>query len=185
MARGHDVVAVARRAGSFERGPRLTEAVWPVVSDVGALTSALTGVDVVISTLGGAARGPTTVCTDAVRTTVAAMGAAGVTRLIVVSVHGVLETRGRSLYALAAWAGVGERMKDKETMEPLVTGSELDWTLVRPPQLTDAAATGTYRVGSALPVRLWSTIGRADLAGFLVQEAETARFVRAFPRIRR
>jgi putative NADH-flavin reductase len=183
VARGHETVAVARRAGSFEPGPRLTEEVWADLSDVATLTGALTGVDVVISALGGANRGPTTVCTDGIRTTVAAMGAAGVSRLIVVSAHGVLDTHDRSLYSLAAWAGVGEKLKDKESMEPVVTGSGLEWTLVRAPKLTDGAATGAYRTGAELPVRLWSSISRADLAAFLVQEAETARFVRAHPRI--
>ncbi|GAA4708864.1 NAD(P)H-binding protein [Promicromonospora umidemergens] len=185
VERGHEVTALTRRAGSFESRPRLAEEIWADLSDVDTLTSALTGADVVISALGGASKGPTSVCTDGMRTTVAAMAAAHVSRLIVVSAHGILETHDRSLYSLAAWAGVGEKLKDKETMEPVVTGSGLEWTIVRPPSLTDAAATGAYRVGTALPIRLWSSIGRADLAAFLVHEAESARFVRARPRIHR
>lgn len=180
---GHEVTALTRRAGSFEPGPRLAENVWADLSDVPTLIRALTGVDVVISALGGANKGPTTVCTDGIRTTVTAMREADVSRLIVVSAHGVLDTHDRSLYSLAAWAGVGEKLKDKESMEPVVTGSGLEWTLVRPPSLTNAAATGAYRTGTELPIRLWSSIGRADLAAFLVHEAETARFVRARPRI--
>lgn len=183
VERGHEVTALTRRAGSFESRPRLAEEVWADLADVDTLTSALTGADVVISALGGANKGPTTVCTDGIRTTVAAMDAAHVSRLIVVSAHGVLETHDRSLYSLAAWAGVGEKLKDKESMEPVVTGSGLEWTIVRPPGLTNAAASGAYRVGTALPIRLWSSIGRADLAAFLVHEAETAQFVRARPRI--
>jgi putative NADH-flavin reductase len=183
VERGHDVIALVRRAGSFESGPRLDEEVWADLSDVATLTSALTGADVVISTLGGANKGPTTVCTDGIRTTVAAMDAAHASRLIVVSAHGVLDTHDRSLYSLAAWAGVGEKLKDKESMEPLVTGSRLEWTIVRPPSLTNAAATGAYQIGTEVPIRLWSSIGRADLAAFLVHEAETAQFVRAYPRI--
>lgn len=183
VERGHEVVALVRRAGSFAPGARLTEQVWADLSDVATLTRALTGVDVVISALGGANKGPTSVCTDGIRTAVAAMSASGVSRLIVVSAHGVLETRDRSLYSLAAWAGVREKLKDKESMEPVVTSSGLRWTLVRPPSLTDAAPAGGYRTGPELPIRLWSSIGRADLAAFLVHEAETDRFVRARPRI--
>ncbi|MGI5190699.1 NAD(P)-dependent oxidoreductase [Promicromonospora sp. CA-289599] len=183
VERGHDVIALTRRPGSFEPRPRLTETTWADLSDAPGLTRALAGADVVISTLGGANKGPTTVCTDGIRTTVASMGEAGVSRLIVVSAHGVLDSHDRSLYSLAAWAGVGEKLRDKESMEPVVTGSGLEWTLVRPPALTDAAATGAYQVGTDLPIRLWSSIGRADLAGFLVAEAESPRFVRAHPRI--
>jgi putative NADH-flavin reductase len=185
LERGHEVIALTRRARSFAPGPRLAEEVWDDLSDADTLTSAFAGADVVISALGGASKGPTTVCTDGTRTAVAAMDAARVSRLIVVSAHGVLETHDRSLYSRAAWAGVGEKLKDKESMEPLITGSGLEWTIVRPPSLTDAAATGAYRVGTSLPIRLWSSVSRADLAAFLVHEAETARFVRALPRIHR
>jgi hypothetical protein len=34
-------------------------------------------------------------------------------------------------------------------------------------------------------IRLWHSIGRADLAHFLVREAEKADFVRRYPRIHR
>jgi hypothetical protein len=54
---------------------------------------------------------------------------------------------------------------------------------VRPPTLKDHAAVGHYATGAGLPVRLWSSIGRADMAAFLVGEAEDPQFVHAFPRI--
>ena len=113
------------------------------------------------------------------------MKAAGVTRLIAVSAHGVLETHDKSLYSRAVWANVAERMRDKETMEPLITASGLTWTIVRPPKLSDHDATGKYTAGTGLPIRLWSSIGRADLAAFLIDEAETPRYAHAYPRITR
>jgi len=185
LRRGHDVTALARRPGSFTPARGLREVQWHGVRDVATLTAALTGVDAVISALGGAARGPTSVCTDAMAVTVPAMQRAGVARLVVVSAHGVAESRDRSPYALAVWAGVGERMRDKERMESVVTSSPLRWTVARPPRLTDAPATGTYRVGADLPVHLWTSVGRADLADLLVREVEDPRHVHAYPRITR
>ncbi|WP_158220819.1 NAD(P)-dependent oxidoreductase [Kineosporia sp. R_H_3] len=182
---GHRVVAVVRRAGSFAATAGLREVVWADIADEPTLTVALNGAGVVISTLGGAGKGPTTVCTDAVRTAIRAMATARVTRLIAVSAHGVLETHDRSLYSMAARSGVGERMKDKETMEPLIVGSSLDWTIVRPPRLRNTPATGTYRVGEDLPIKLWHFIGREDLATFLVREADEDRYTHRYPRIRR
>src|SRR3954469_26027916 len=67
LDRGHIVTAVVRRKATFAAQERLTEAIWPDVDDTPALTDALTGADVVISTLGGAGRGPATVCTDGIR----------------------------------------------------------------------------------------------------------------------
>jgi len=185
LRRGHEVTALVRRPGSFSPAERLSEVVWTDLSDEATLASALTGANAVISTLGGAAKGPTTVCADGIRSAVTAMDQAGVSRLVVVSAHGVAETRDRSLYSRAVWAGVANRMRDKETMESLITASNLDWTIVRPPALKDTPAIGRYRVATDLPIHLWTSIGRADLAGFLVREAEKSQFVGAFPRIAR
>jgi putative NADH-flavin reductase len=153
----------------------LTETIWPDVADAPALPPA----GVVISALGGAA------CADGIRSAVTAMKAAGLTRLIAVSAHGVLETHDKSLYSRAVWAGVAERMRDKEAMEPIITGSGLNWTIVRPPKLSDHDPTGKYATGADLPIRVWSSIGRADLAAFLIDEAETPRYERGYPRIAR
>ncbi|ROR91083.1 putative NADH-flavin reductase [Nocardioides aurantiacus] len=185
LARGHRVVALVRRPGSLAPAPGLREHLWADLADAAGLGAALAGVDAVISTLGGAEKGPTSVCTEAMRSTVPAMAAAGVKRLIVVSAHGVLETHDSSLYSKAVWAGVADRMRDKESMEPLITASGLDWTIVRPPKLSEHAANGKYATGTDTSVRLWSSIGRADLADFLLDEAEVPRYTRAHPRITR
>jgi putative NADH-flavin reductase len=185
LERGHRVIALVRRPGTFAPEDRLSEVSWPDVTDTSALTHALPGAGVVISALGGAGKGPTTVCTDGIRSTVTAMQTARVARLIALSAHGVLETHDKSLYSRAVWANVAGRMRDKETMEQLITGSGLNWTIVRPPKLSDHDAIGTYTAGTDLPIRLWSSIGRADLAAFLIDEAEKPRYTRAHPRITR
>lgn len=185
LENGHDVVALVRTPGSLPPAMRLREVEWPDVADRETLTGAVRGADVVISALGGAGKGPTTVCTDAIATALPALKDAGVERLIAVSAHGVLETHDRSLYSRAVWSAVGERMKDKEAMERLLVDSELRWTIVRPPMLKDTPASGVYTTGDRLPIKLWHSIGRADLADFLVREAEEASYVRRYPRIRR
>jgi putative NADH-flavin reductase len=182
---GHDVVAVVRRPGALPPATGVQEVVWRDLADVDTLTAAVRGVDAVISALGGADAGPTTVCTDAMRSLIPAMATAGTDRLIAVSAHGVLETHDASLYSRAVWRGVGEKMRDKEGMEALIVASDLRWTIVRPPMLKNSRETGTYTTGDRLPIRLWHSIGRADLADLLVREAEDAVFVRRYPRVRR
>ncbi|GLY30770.1 NAD(P)-binding oxidoreductase [Kineosporia sp. NBRC 101731] len=185
LRRAHHVIALVRRTGSFAPAEGLHEVEWQHLSDVATLTSALTGADAVISTLGGAAQGPTSVCTDAMTVTVPAMQRAGISRLVALSAHGVADSRDRSLFSLAVWAGVGEKMRDKESMEPLVSSSGLDWTIVRPPMLRDTPATGNYRVATDLPVHLWTSVARADVADFLVREVEAPHHLHAYPRITR
>src|SRR3954465_4023582 len=82
LQRGHHVVALTRRAGTFAPQEGLDEVIWPEVADVSALTRALPGTDVVISALGGASTGPTAVCAEGIRSAVTVMEAAGVARLI-------------------------------------------------------------------------------------------------------
>jgi NAD(P)H-binding len=55
---------------------------------------------------------------------------------------------------------------DKAGMEAEIEGSNLDWTLVRPPMLTDAEKTGIARVLSTEGGEKAHKIGRADLAVF-------------------
>jgi putative NADH-flavin reductase len=57
-------------------------------------------------------------------------------------------------------------------MEELVAKSELDWTLVRPPQLTDKSHTGKYRVQEDHLPLFGFKIGRADVADYMIRAIE-------------
>jgi putative NADH-flavin reductase len=53
-------------------------------------------------------------------------------------------------------------------MEEVIRTSGLDWTIVRPPRLTNKPPTGHYRTAINRGVRGGYTIGRADLAGAIL-----------------
>jgi putative NADH-flavin reductase len=61
---------------------------------------------------------------------------------------------------------------DASAMERVFRESELDWTIVRPPQLTDKAYTGKYRVREGRLPSFGFKISRADLADFMVKAVE-------------
>jgi putative NADH-flavin reductase len=61
---------------------------------------------------------------------------------------------------------------DAATMEHVIIKSGLDWTIVRPPKLTDQPATGCYRVGEGHLPRFGFNISRADVADFLIKSVE-------------
>lgn len=180
---GHAVTAVVRRADALSPAPGLTVVVVPDLTDHDRLSRAITGHDAVISALGTNVRGPVTVCTDGIRATLRAMAEAGVRRLVAVSAHGAAESRDRSAYSLALWASVRHKMRDKESMEALIRASDTNWTIVRPPALRDSEATGRYRTGTDLRIRLTSAVSRADLADFLVRETVTPAYIHDTPRI--
>ncbi len=53
-------------------------------------------------------------------------------------------------------------------MEKLVKGSDTDWTIMRPPRLTNKPLTGHYRIAINSFLKNCLTISRADLAHFMV-----------------
>lgn len=65
---------------------------------------------------------------------------------------------------------------DRVRQEEIVRHSALEWTLVKPPRLTDGPAGGSVVVGADLRIGLWSKISRADLASFLVAECTAPRY---------
>lgn len=61
---------------------------------------------------------------------------------------------------------------DAAAMEGILQQSELDWTIVRPPQLTDKPGTGKYRVREGHLPAFGFKISRADVADFMLRTAE-------------
>jgi putative NADH-flavin reductase len=180
LARGHRVTAFVRSPDKLGARDNLTVVRGdPRRSD--ELRAALVDHDAAISTLGPIGLGRTTIVADGARATVAAMLAAGVRRLVIVGM-GARFAQG-PLTALLRGTFLREIARDSAEMERVVMASALDWTIARPPRLTDAAFTGAYRVEvDRMPSRRWSpalaTLGRADLAGYLLDEVERGTHAR-------
>jgi hypothetical protein len=68
---------------------------------------------------------------------------------------------------------------DTARMEDVVRGSGLEWTIVRPPRLTDKPHTGKYRTAIDRTVRRGYTISRADVADLLLRSVEDPATVKA------
>jgi len=109
--------------------------------------------DAVISIVAPEGRGPTTVVSDVARAELTAMGEAGVRRIVTVSVSAIEGRRPWILINLVRWI-LRKLYADFARMEQLVAASSLDWTIVRPPYLSNGPTTGRVR----------SEAGRKDLA---------------------
>jgi putative NADH-flavin reductase len=66
---------------------------------------------------------------------------------------------------------------DAAAMENLFQQSELEWTIARPPELTDKPYTGKYRVREGHLPRFGFKISRADVADFAIKSAENGAFL--------
>lgn len=67
---------------------------------------------------------------------------------------------------------------DRMSQEKLVRQSDLDWTLVKPPRLTDGPARGRVAAAVDLRIGLLSKISRADVASFLIGECVAPRYLK-------
>ncbi len=183
LEEGHSVRAFARDPGRLGlEHPRLEVVVGDVL-DQRAVEAAIAGSGAVIGCLGMRRGSSKTIVADGTRRILAAMQAHGVRRFIGLSAYGAGETRDGSAYSRVTWLLLRPNLEDKERYETLVRATDLDWTLVRPPKLTDDPATGRYRAGTDLRMKLTSKISRADLAAFIVDQLDDPAYLRKAPAI--
>lgn len=178
---GHEVTAVVREGASTEglEGARLTRA---QVTDPAAIAPAVEGADAVISAIGTRSSGFTTICQDATRSITEAMRTAGTDRLVVIS-SAVVTTAGDGPFTRILVKPMLRRLlrhavTDAARMEQHLRETDLDWTVVRPPRLTDGARAGRYRTARESNVRGGFLISRADLAAAILAalaDRDTAR----------
>jgi putative NADH-flavin reductase len=61
---------------------------------------------------------------------------------------------------------------DLRIMERLVKASSINWTLIRPPRLTDASVTGQYRLAVNQFLKNGLSISRADVAHYMINSID-------------
>jgi putative NADH-flavin reductase len=61
---------------------------------------------------------------------------------------------------------------DSDRMEKVFVHSDLDWTIVRPPELTNKPYTGTYRVREGHLPLFGFKVSRADVADYMISAVE-------------
>lgn len=184
LAAGHDITAVVRNPGKLSRQVRAVTADLTAPNQA-ALESAVAGADAVLSGLGPHSNSDAGIAATGTRATVAAMTATGVRRIVAVSAapvstvptpsrpHPPKHDPGdgfymRHLFSHVASAMFGKVYADLAQMEDILAGSGLDWTVVRPPQLTGKPLTGTYRTAYGQNIRGGWSVPRADVAHLML-----------------
>jgi putative NADH-flavin reductase len=184
---GHDVTAVVRNPARLPADLREARI---VTADLAApqpavLEAAIAGTDAVVSGLGPASNASAGIAERGTRAIAAAMHATAVKRLVVISAApvGTVPSPGhpkppkhdpgdgffmRHLGAPFARAAFGKVYADLAAMEDLLRGSDLDWTVIRPPKLTNKPLTGHYRTATGQNVRGGFSVPRADVAHLML-----------------
>jgi putative NADH-flavin reductase len=185
LEQGHDAVAYARNPARIDDIKHANlQVVRGDVLDPAAVESAVAGQEVVLSTIGAGA-GRTTLREDGTRNIVEAMERTGVKRLISQSSLGVGDSRANlsffTKYVIVA-VFLRHAFADHERQEAIVKQSSLDWTIVRPPHLTDGPHTGAYRHGfPTTERRITGKISRADVADFMLKQLTDDTYLHQTP----
>jgi putative NADH-flavin reductase len=171
LTRGHHVTAFVRSPEGVTANSEQLTIVKGDATDEEQLFSAMQNHDAVISTLGPRkVFKPGSLLHDSALATTRAMKRAGIKRLVVLS-------------AAAHFPGIPNRiasfimrnhMRDSLAMEGIVQSNGLDWTIARPPRLTDADST-TYRSRENAAPRMGFTLDRKAVAAFMVDAIEQTK----------
>jgi putative NADH-flavin reductase len=183
LAAGHDVTAVVRSPGKLRPSRNGTRVVQADLAkpEPGRLESAVVGADAVLSGLGPRPMADAGVAAHGTEAIVRAMQATGVRRILVVSAapNSTVPSPGRpnpprhdpgegffmrNLFTPFIKVVLRQRYGDLARMEDLLRESELDWTVFRPPRLTNGPLTGKYRTALGQNLRRGALISRADVA---------------------
>jgi uncharacterized protein YbjT (DUF2867 family) len=90
-----------------------------------------------------------------------------------------LARRGLSLRCVATSPRTeGKLFADKAEADALLRSSGLDWTLVYPAILTNGSLTGTYTAREAPRRKVSSRVSRADVADFMLKQADSKEWSR-------
>jgi putative NADH-flavin reductase len=174
LAAGHEVRALVRGPEALrDAHPRLTVLTGDA-EDPARVRELVQGVDAVVSAVGPSPKDPEA-CSHVSAVVRDVLEAQGPRRYVYVSgSHTDLPGDAKDFVGrMAARMGrlFGRRfVEDKQRELDALRASRLDWTAVRPSQLTNGPRTGKYRVSTRTPPG--ARVARADVADFILKELE-------------
>lgn len=139
--------------------------------------------EVVLSALGNRTLGITQLYSEGTKQLVAAVQHARIKRLLIISSIGTDPTADEPRWYL--WLVrrlLINTYVDMARAEQFVMDTDdLDWTIIRPPRLTNGKKTGSYRVALRYVPKGGIQISRADLAAFMLGQLGQDAYVRQIP----
>jgi putative NADH-flavin reductase len=182
---GHTVVAFARTPSKLDVTHDRLTIVQGDVMEPKPVHTAVEGADAVLSALGHTSDSPDDMQTVGTRHIIDAMQRHGVDRLVSLAGAAVRHPRDTPSWGDRLMIGLmrlfaSTMLEDARRHAELIRATDLDWTIVRPPRLTNGPHTGTYRTGY-LQMGPMASIARADVADFMLRCATSDDFIHEEP----
>jgi putative NADH-flavin reductase len=188
LDRGYAVTAYARNPDKIRFKHEALSVIQGELSNLGQLEEAITGADCVISLLGPSGNVQDAALSDGVKNIIAIMEKAGVKRLIQISTPSVAASNDGRDFRFGLMVALVKRMtpgayKEIVRIGEEVRASKLDWTLVRVSLLNENPQTKNVRVGYLGQRIVKTALSRADLAWFMLEQAQSNGYLRKAPAI--
>jgi putative NADH-flavin reductase len=182
---GHKLTLIVRDPTSFNLNHPKIKVIKGDVLESPSFENEIMGKDAVISCLGsGGKTKPTIIYSKGIENIISAMEAYRVKRLICISAMGLtindkMSLLGKILTKFVAQKIYKEPYIDMRLMENILEKTNLDWTIVRPPMLTNKSKKGIYKVGINEHISRPLRISRADLANYMLNSIDDAKTFKA------
>lgn len=187
LSAGHRVTALVRNPAKLPLNHPSLKIVQADVTQPLSLLNLFVGHDVIISTIGvsvGFSDPPTNLYSQGVLNILREMKQSGIRRVFFISASAVETNPLLPYFVRLASKYIVQKLlanmyADLRLMENLVKETELDWTIVRPPRLTDSKLTGNYRMAVNRFLKNGLKISRADTAHFMLSHIQSADMFRS------
>jgi putative NADH-flavin reductase len=181
LERGFDVTAFVRSEAAKEKLPPGMTVVVGNLLDRADVERAITGMDAVIIAIGARLNSPDVFCAEATQNIIEAMKARGMRRLICQTGAMIGDYPHLSWFMRTMRNSYQKQQsalaRDRAGQEQRVASSGLDWTIVKPPRLSNGKARGHLRCGEALKVGAMSSLSRSDLGRFLLEQVDSHEYI--------
>ena len=187
LERGHQVTTLVRSPSKLGVSSEQLRVVQGELSQADKVAKAVQGAEAVISALGPVENKPTFTVSQGTGHILEAMKEHEVERLVISAGAGVSDPKDEPklanrlinflLKSISRWV-----YEDMLRTVQLVRQSELNWTVVRVPRLTDEQPSGTVKftyVGKGMGFK----ISRADLARTMLDLAESGEYLKQAPAV--
>lgn len=191
LKHGHEITILVRDASKVQIKHKKLTIIEGNVLDPLTVASALHHQEAVIQCLGVGGKGdgkPTTFISDATKVIVNEMQKQNIKRLVAMSNVGAGNSISFQPWVFTKiilpyfmkWLKV--IIEDKNRMEPIIMNSNLDWTIVRCPNIVDKSAKGTCNAtldGKGLKL----SITLPDLSKFMIEQLTQKVFIKQAPSV--
>lgn len=187
LAQGHVVTAFVRNPSKLKVQHQNLKVVEGDVGNFQIVEKSVKGQDAVLSALG--ALSPfkyDQAVVDGAGNIIRAMESNNISRFIYMSFVGVKESRTNAGFVIKYIAPklLSTEIAGHEAREKMIKQSQLKWTIVRAPTLTNGKHIAQFRSGENISTKGFTvTISRADVADFMIRQLTDDTFLRKTPSI--